>query len=123
MAKPVQEGLYQISPARKRYHDMMANNIIEMNVGSEGTINDEDLRKAITILKSEEEAGHERNVNNMTQEDDYNSPWKDKDSTTVNDTLDDTAYTFLNLFNDDISDSSKQVETIKEPIKDNQTSK
>ena len=75
---------------------MMANNIIEMNVGSEGTINNEELRKAITILKSEEEAGHERNIDNMTQEDDYKSPLKDKDATTVNNTLDDTAYTLLN---------------------------
>ena len=53
---------------------MMENNIIKTNIGSEGTINDEELRKAITILKYEEEAGHERNINNMTQEDDYKSP-------------------------------------------------
>ena len=79
----------------------MANKIVETNFGSEGTINNEDLRKAITILKSEEEAGHERNINNMTQEDDYKSPWKDKDATTVNNTLDDTAYTFLNSFHYD----------------------
>ena len=50
----------------------------------------------------------------MTQVDDYKSPWKDKDTTTVND----TAYTFLNSYDDEISDSSKQVETSKEPIKD-----
>ena len=62
MASPVQQGLYQISPARERYYDMMANNIIKTNVGSEGTINNEDLCKAITILKSEEEAGHEHNI-------------------------------------------------------------
>ena len=62
-------------------------------------------------------------IDNMTQEDDYKSPWKDKYATTVNNTLDDTAYTFLNSFNDDISDSSKQVKTSKEPIKDTQTSK
>ena len=29
---PVQEGLYQISPSRERYYDMMAYNIIEANV-------------------------------------------------------------------------------------------
>ena len=44
---------------------MMANIIIETNVGSEGTINDEELRKEITILKSEEESGHE--LNNITE--------------------------------------------------------
>ena len=81
MAKPVQEGLYKISPAQERYYDMMANNIIETNVGSEGNINNEELRKAITILKSIEDAGYERNINNMTQEDDYKSHWKDKDAT------------------------------------------
>ena len=37
--------------------------------------------------------------------------------------VNDTAYTFLNSWNDDISDSSKHVETSKKPIKDNQTSK
>ena len=36
---------------------MMANNIIETNFGSEGTINDEELSKEITLLKSEEEQG------------------------------------------------------------------
>ena len=65
-ASPVQQGVYQISPARERYYDMMADNIEETDVGSEGTINKEELRKAITILKSEEETGHERNIDNMT---------------------------------------------------------
>ena len=53
---------------------MMANNIIETNVESEGTINGEELRKEITILKYEEEVGHERNIDNMTQEDGSKSP-------------------------------------------------
>ena len=73
---------------------MMANNIIEANVGSDKTINNDDLHKAITIFKYEEEARHERNINNMTQEDDYKSPWKDKDTTTVNGTINDTAHHF-----------------------------
>ena len=102
---------------------MMANNIEETNVGSEGTINDAELCKAINILKYEEEAGHERNIDNMTQGDDYKSPWKDKDATTVNNKLDETAFTFLNSFEDDTSDSSKHVETSKEPTNDTQTSK
>ena len=59
----------------------------------------------------------------MTQEDDYKSPWKDKYTTTVNNTLDDTAFTFLNSFHDDTSDLTKQVVTSNEPMKDTQTSK
>ena len=56
---------------------MMANNIVETNVGIEGTINNEEIRKAITILKYEEEAGHERNIANMTQEYYYKSSWNE----------------------------------------------
>ena len=87
-------------------------------------------------MKSEDEEEHERNIGNMIQEDDYKSPWKNKDATvatTVNNALDDTGYTFLDSYQTDTSDSSKQVETsketikytqtIKEPIKDTQTIK
>ena len=108
-ASPVQQGLYQISPAQERYYDIMADKIEEMNVESEGTINKEELRKAINIVKSEEEAGNERNIYNMIQEDDYKSPWNEKDATTVNNTLYDTGFIFLNSSQDDTSDSSKQV--------------
>ena len=72
-------------------------------------------------MKSEDEEEHERNIDNMIQEDDYNLPWKNKDvtvATTVNNSLDDTGYTFLYSFQTNTSDSSKHVETIKEPIKD-----
>ena len=75
---------------------MMANNIIEANVGSDGTIKDKNLHKAINIFKAEEEAGHERNIKNMTQEDDYKSPWENKYAARVNNTVNNTAYTFLN---------------------------
>ena len=72
-------------------------------------------------MKSEYEAEHERNIDNMVQKYDYKSPWKNKDATdatTVNNALDDTGYTFLNSYHNDTSDLSKQVETSKEPIKD-----
>ena len=66
-------------------------------------------------MKSEKEAEHERNIIDMIQVDEYKSPWKDKDATTVND----TAYTFLNSYDDEISDLDTIVETSKDPIKDN----
>ena len=70
-ASPVQQGLYQISPARERYYDILADHIEEKNVGN---IDKEELRKAVAIVKSEDEAGHELNIDNMIQEDDYKSP-------------------------------------------------
>ena len=39
---------------------------IEANVQSNRTINDDELHKAITLMKSEKEAEHERNISNMT---------------------------------------------------------
>ena len=62
----------------------------------------------------------------MTKEDDYKSPWKNKDATvatTLNNVLDDTGYTFLHSYQTDTSDSIKQVETSTDPIKETQTSK
>ena len=109
MASPVQEGLYQPYPARERYYDKMAESLIKAKVGSDGTINNDELHKAITQLKYEKEAEHERNILNMTQVDAYKSPWKDKYATTVKD----TAYTFLNSYDDEISDSDKMVEESK----------
>ena len=67
MATPVPEGFYFPSPAQERYYDMMANNIIEAKVGSDRTINNDEIDKAITKLKSEMEAEYERNILNMTQ--------------------------------------------------------
>ena len=87
----------------------MAKSIIKAKVISDGTINNEELHKAITQLKSEKETENERNILNMTQVDDYKSPLKDKYATTVND----TAYTFLNIYDNEISDYDKMVEASK----------
>ena len=61
----------------------------------------DELCKAISHVKYEDEEEHERNIENMIKEDDYKSPWKNKDATvatTVNNMLDDTGYTFLNSY-------------------------
>ena len=114
MATPVSEGIYQPSPERERNYDEIADSLIEANVQSNRTINNVDLHKAITLLKYEKEAEHERNISNLTQVDVYKLTWKYKYATTVNDLV----YTFIKSYNDDASDSRKQVQTIKEPIKD-----
>ena len=48
-------------------------------------------------MKTENEAGHEFNIDNIIQEGDYKLPWKNKDATdatTVNNTLDDMGFKF-----------------------------
>ena len=87
----------------------MARSLIKAKVVSDITINNDEFHKAIIQLKSEKEAEHERNILDMNQVDCYKSPWKDKDATMVND----LAYTFLNSYDDEISDLSKHVEASK----------
>ena len=65
-------------------------------------------------MKSEKYAGHERNILDMTQVDDYKSPWKNKYASTIND----SAYYESDENEVEISDSSKHVEASKEPITD-----
>ena len=65
----------------------MAESLIKAKVGSDGTINNDELHKAITKLKSEKEAEHKRNILDITQLDYYKLPRKDKDATTVNNTV------------------------------------
>ena len=77
-----------------------------MDVGSDGTINNDKLNQAITELKAEEEAGHERNINTMTQVDEYKSPRKNKDASMIKN----LKYYKSDEHEFEISYSSKQVE-------------
>ena len=65
-------------------------------------------------MKGESKEGHERNINDMKQVDEYKPPGKIKDASTIKD----LAYYESDEHEIEISDSSKQVETSKEPIKD-----
>ena len=75
--------------------------VINSNVGRDKTINNDKLNQEITDLKDEEKSGHERNINNMTQVDEYNSPGENKDASTFNDSV----YYNLDEYKDEISDS------------------
>ena len=50
---------------------MCADHIVEKNDG----IDEEELRKAVSHTKSENEEGHERNIKDMGPDDDYKFPW------------------------------------------------
>ena len=83
-----------------------------------GTINNDKINEAITQLKAEKEAGHERNILDMTQVDEYMLPGKNKDASTVND----SSYHNSDEYEDEISDLSKHVEARKYPITDTNVS-
>ena len=63
----------------------MTKSLINSNVKSDRDINNDKVNQAITDLKAEAEAGHERNINYMTQVDEYKSPGENKDASTIND--------------------------------------
>ena len=66
---------YEISPAQERYYDTQADNIEEKNV----RMNKDEIRKAISRVKLEDEAEHKLNIEYLAQEDDnYKLPWKIK---------------------------------------------
>ena len=62
----VPKGFYQISPARERYYDMCVDHIKEKNVGMDKN----EICKAISRVKLEDEEEHERNIEYMVQDDD-----------------------------------------------------
>ena len=69
-------------------------------------------------MKAESEAGHERNINYITQIDEYMSPANNKDASMISD----SAYHNFDEYEDEISDSDKNVEVSKEPITDTHVS-
>ena len=60
-------------------------------------------------MKAEAEEGHERNINDMMQVDEYKLPGKNKDASTIND----SEYYESDEHEVEISYSSKQVEASK----------
>ena len=73
----VPKGLYEPSPARERFYDLFVNVILDKNY----VIDKDEIRKAVDHMKSEYTEEHEHDIKNMVQDDDYKSPWKNKDAT------------------------------------------
>ena len=76
--------------------------LIKMNIRSDVTIKNDNLNQSITQLKAKKEAGHERNILDMTQVEEYMSPGKNKYASTVNN----LAYHNVDEYKYKISDSS-----------------
>ena len=62
----------------------MAESLLKAKVGNDGTINNDELNKAITQLKSEKEAEHEPEILDITQVDEYMLLGKNNDASPVN---------------------------------------
>ena len=104
MESPVQEEYYT-SPAQERYYNQLTESFFNSNVRSDGTINNDKSNQAITDLKDESKAGHERNINYMTQRNEYKLPGGNKYASTVNG----SKYYNLDDYEDEISDPYKKL--------------
>ena len=103
------KGHYEPSSAQEKYYDLFAKVILDKNY----RIEEDEIRKAVNYIKSEYEEEHERDIKDMIQDDDYKSPWKNKDAT--------VATGFKTVMYS--SDSDKKPAVRNEPIKDTQTIK
>ena len=81
----------------------MADHVEEKNVGMDRN----EIRQAISHVKLVDEEEHERNIENMVQDDDYKSPWKINDAKVA---------TGLNAITYS-GDSDEKPAATKEPIK------
>ena len=92
---------------------MCADHIIENN----DRIDEEELRKAVAHMKSEDEAEHERNIKDMDPDDDYKSPWENKDARVATGFRTITYSIYSDKKPAERKEPIKDTQTIKEPIK------
>ena len=76
-------------------------------------IDEDEICRAVDHIKSEYEEEHERDIKDMVQNDDYKSPWKNKDATVA------TGFKTVTYS----IDSDKKPAARNEPIRDTQTKK
>ena len=96
------------------YYKEMTKSLINANNKSVKLCN-EKIRISVIDLREELNGEHECNINNISCDDLYPSPMKNKYVSTINDLV----YYESDEHADTISDSSKQVDAINELIKDN----
>ena len=97
--------------AQDEYYKDMTKSLIKANIGSGGKICNEKIQQEVFDLRSELELEHERSINNITCEDVYTSPMKNKEAKAINDSV----YYESDEHADTISDSSKQVDASNKP--------
>ena len=85
-----------------------------MNIGGDGKLCNDKIRQAVIALRSELNIEYERNINNISCDNEYFSPMKKKDVSTINDSV----YSDLDEHADTISYSRKPFDASNKPIKD-----
>ena len=99
-------------PAEHDYYKKMLKDLIKVNNNEGNLFCNERLQQAVIDLGSEINLEHERNINNTTRDDLYQSPMKKKDVSTINNSV----YYESDEHIDTISDSNKRVDPRSNPM-------
>ena len=105
---------FMATSAQDEYYREMTKSLIKANIGRYGKICNEKIHREVIDLRAEVDLEHERNINNITSEDVYQSPMKKGKVSTINDSV----YYDSDEPVDTISDSIKQVDASNKPITD-----
>ena len=105
---------FMATSAQDEYYKEMTKSLLKSNIGSDRKLCNEKIQQAVIYLRLELDLEHKHNINNITCEELYKSPMKNKESKTINDSV----YYESDENADKISDSSKQVDASNEPITD-----
>ena len=95
------------------YYRKMTKSIIKAN-NEGGKLCNEKIRQAVIDLRAELNGEHERNINNISCGDLYQSPMKNKDVSIINDSV----YCESDEHVDTMNDLKKQVDASNKPIKE-----
>ena len=102
---------FMATPQDKYYTEMLEN-LVKMNNLRGEPLSNERLRQAVIDVREETDVEHERNINDITCDDSYQSPMKKKDVSTINNSV----YHESDEQVDTISDSNKQVDPRSDPM-------
>ena len=94
-----------MATSEDEYYKEMKKSLIKTNNES-GKLCNEKIRQAVIDLRAQLNRKNKRNINNISCDDLYQSPMKNKDVSTINDSV----YYESDEHGDTISDSSKQVD-------------
>ena len=73
------QRVFMATAAQYEYYKEMTKSLIKSNIGSDGKICNENIQRSVIDLIAELDLEHEHNINNITCEDVYTSPMKNKE--------------------------------------------
>ena len=81
------QRVFMATSAQEDYYKEMLKNLIKVKNNEGGPLFNEKLQHAVIYLTEEMNVKHKRNINNIKTDDLYQSPIKNKDVSTINDSV------------------------------------